>query len=303
MEKLQEGHSYRFLITSEVAFNESEQYFVLKDPFGNKHLLDQADYAKHNLYVGLEIVCRLDKINCSGKYFLEPEHPHYKRGEVYAFPFYRKEEYRNRFGFHEKYIVVKDLWGQEIKVPYSGNFEVSASSLKCNVVKIKRGKLILRLPDEDEKQTLIPGNVYDFTLVDSTTIENEEYWVLDDAGSHKHFLEKKYYSSHYRWEMGAKIACEVLRLSERGYYYLEPVHPYYRKNGMYEFHVIEIKDTRDQPGNPYFLVLLKDEYSDEVTLTVNKEELEMIRTAQKVLCKVVKMKKGIPMVKLDKVLP
>ncbi|MGM0505351.1 MAG: hypothetical protein ACQESQ_12065, partial [Bacteroidota bacterium] len=66
--KFTEGEKHLFTITG---FTEipgtDESYYILKNPFGGKHLLKANHYKHYQLNKGQVIKCKIDKINCSGK--------------------------------------------------------------------------------------------------------------------------------------------------------------------------------------------------------------------------------------------
>jgi len=83
--KLQEGMILDFLLKAVITLQDQKQYFILEDPDGMKHFLEEEPYQHYHLKTGSYIRCRVDKINCTGRVFLEPEHPYYKTGAIYHF--------------------------------------------------------------------------------------------------------------------------------------------------------------------------------------------------------------------------
>ena len=86
--KFQEGEIHPFKV---VGFTEipgtEESFFILQNSFGGKHLLKAISYTHYDLQIDTTINCKIDKINCSGKIYLEPENPIYKEGKIYDFKF------------------------------------------------------------------------------------------------------------------------------------------------------------------------------------------------------------------------
>ena len=80
-----EGQTYKYMIKNHIDLSKNEKFYVLEDQAGRKQLLNSEYYEKYNFKIGQSINCRLDHINCSGKIFLEPEHPFYMEGKVYDF--------------------------------------------------------------------------------------------------------------------------------------------------------------------------------------------------------------------------
>ena len=123
---------------------DDEEFFVLRSRQNSRHLLSKNLYAAYGISPGMEITCKVDKVNCSGKMFLEPEHPHYKTGGVYDFNVIRTISITNSVGNVEKMTVVSDIAGNEIFVPYSELPDGGEQTpLSCRVERIKKGLLFL----------------------------------------------------------------------------------------------------------------------------------------------------------------
>ena len=75
------GESYSFQIFKTVDIS-NEEFYMLLDPNGNKYLLPAINYKPYNFKIGEWIKCRIDKINCTGKMYIEPNHPVYKENTV-----------------------------------------------------------------------------------------------------------------------------------------------------------------------------------------------------------------------------
>lgn len=76
-------HSFRYI--KHVKLEDGQQYMILEDVNGFKYFVEYEPYKNYELKEASEIVCLIDKINCTGRIFLEPEHPVYKIGENYEF--------------------------------------------------------------------------------------------------------------------------------------------------------------------------------------------------------------------------
>jgi hypothetical protein len=91
-----EGQRFSFVITNKLVLpGTDEANLILLGPDRKKYLLAEQYYENYHLKIGQTIVCTIDKINCSGKIFLEPDHPYYKIGERYDFLVLRLAEREN----------------------------------------------------------------------------------------------------------------------------------------------------------------------------------------------------------------
>ena len=82
---LEEGRNYNFKVLKSISLYNDENYFVLEAPSKNKYLLNSSLYKYYNILKNTTIKCKVDKINCNGRIFLEPEHPYLKEGNKYVF--------------------------------------------------------------------------------------------------------------------------------------------------------------------------------------------------------------------------
>jgi len=136
--KLLEGKFYTFKIHNLVRLQDDAYYFVLLDINGMKHFIPAAFYEHYGLSKGNEIICKIDKINCTGRIILEPLHPVYREGEVYNFDIAETPV------AHDKHaIFVKDVFNNciEAKVNDHRYFEIAPQScIKCSIISLKKGR-------------------------------------------------------------------------------------------------------------------------------------------------------------------
>ena len=95
--KLKEGRRYNFNVEKIISLNDID-YYVLSGPDKRKYLLDIEDYTSYNIKPGVQLDCRVDKINCQGEIFLEPRHPYYEEGKSYSFNVNNYEDRVNKSG-------------------------------------------------------------------------------------------------------------------------------------------------------------------------------------------------------------
>jgi hypothetical protein len=143
---LSEGEWFPFKIHNLVQLQDGAWYYILQDINGLKHFMTAANYEKYGLETGNELTCKIERINCTGRIFLEPRHPIYKEGEIYSFDVINFLNTGN-----ENLLIVKDILGNIIEVPVNGTKIVDiidAKSVRCKVQSIKKGSLIIEfLPD------------------------------------------------------------------------------------------------------------------------------------------------------------
>jgi len=147
MDKMIEGKSYTFKINKKTKID-NENFIILEDPFNKKHLIPLRHYKNYNFENIKEINCYVDKINCKGQVFIEPDHPFYKRESFYKFAYLKKETRITKQGKKINFIFVLDKYNRECTILPNNNFQKSdkynPKFIKCKVERVKKGKLYLQ---------------------------------------------------------------------------------------------------------------------------------------------------------------
>jgi hypothetical protein len=88
-----------------------------------------------------------------------------------------------------------------------------------------------------EKRQLKPGETHNFLVLSKITIPNDaEYFVLLDEFGEKHLLPATYYKN-YPIKVKEYYLCHVDKINCQGRIFLEPAHPFYQLNKVYEFEI------------------------------------------------------------------
>lgn len=141
--KLIEGESYMFLIHNHIQLTDDNYYFVLLDVNGLKHFIPSQPYTGYNFSVGDTIKCKIDRINCTGRIYLEPEHPYYKPEEKYSFKY---KKIVNSAINH--LLIVVDIFGNEVEIEVDDQYEPildNENKVWCKLVQVKKGIPILEI--------------------------------------------------------------------------------------------------------------------------------------------------------------
>jgi hypothetical protein len=140
---LNEGEWFPFIIHNLVQLQDDAWYFVLQDINGMKHFMAAENYKSYGFLVGDMILCKIDKVNCTGRVFLEPKHPDYKEGEIYYFDFVSYSNYGDK-----SVLIVRENSGDSIEVVVNGTKKVDFNDekrVRCIVKSITKGRLILEI--------------------------------------------------------------------------------------------------------------------------------------------------------------
>jgi len=274
--KFTEGENHQFEIIGFTEIPETkDSFFILKNQFGGKHLLKTIHYKHYNYKVGDTINCRIDKINCSGKVFLEPENPIYKPGEIYDFEVIRFSTQLNSVGETENAIIVKDLYGHENSCPLPDNIspEEIAGRIKCKVVRIKKGQLFLiHSTTESTRKLLHIGEKYTFTVHEIKELNKVKYYILHDDFGNSYALSQDMYK-HYNLCTGRQIECIVTKFGSDGQLKIEPNHPHYKIGKKYPFKFLRIDNDPDLLDKDSKIIIVLDAYGIETKVSSYKPEV------------------------------
>ena len=295
--EIKEGKYFNYTIQKHIELNENEGFYMLIDEFGRKKLLPSEHYLKYNFKIGDEIICRIDHINCSGKVFLEPAHPFYKEGDIYTFIVLQTFIEKNKLGNDIRVIEVEDKLKETAtcKIDNTNIRFKQGDEIECKVERIKKGKLYLSYLEENTKPILDIGEYYFFKIIDQKVLnDGRSYYILNDKSGNSYLLNDEYYD-HHNLNVGKDIECIVQKFSSKGYYVLEPKHPYYKKGEVYEFTFDRQFASEKEIMTSTFEVVVKDVYNEEVRFITEK----VIREKGKLKCKVTGIKKGKPLLVLS----
>jgi hypothetical protein len=295
--RLREGNVYQFRILKIISLGPGDDWFVLEDPQGYKILLPKYFYEGYGLTPGNEINCRVDKVNCNGKVFLEPEHPHYREGKVYSFPVHCKDQRKNILDAEEQYFMVTDALNKHWKVHIHSKslWDNPPKSIKCRIKRIKKGKLYLQYACDDGKLSseLKTGKMYPFSIVDEKKDpeSGKSFFIIQDEKGGKHLLNKKYYA-RYGLHQGIHIHCLIVKQANEGYYILEPAHPCYETGEKYEFPVDSIEEMLFSDGFKQKVLVLRDCFGAEVRVNLDDRLVRLLGEKRYIQARVRKIRKS-----------
>lgn len=135
--KLEEGKSYKFRYIKNVTLDDGKDYMVLEDIYGIRHFVEKSPYNAYNFSEGSDIICKVDKINCTSRIFLEPDHPVYQTGYKYPFEIIETANLVDRL-----LITVLDCYNNPLTVEYNPggvNHFTVGTKITAEIKSIKKG--------------------------------------------------------------------------------------------------------------------------------------------------------------------
>jgi len=144
--EIEEGSEYFFTVEKIINLAGTE-YFVLLAEFDKKYLIPAINYIEYKIKTGDKIKCKVDKINCNGKVFLEPDCPIYSVGDNDVFTLQEKEE-RITHKTYNEYMVIKAVSNKTNRgiVLIAEKLQQCLQGEKwlCEIQRIKKGEMYLK---------------------------------------------------------------------------------------------------------------------------------------------------------------
>ncbi|MFO7851032.1 MAG: hypothetical protein ACQERS_07875 [Bacteroidota bacterium] len=290
--RLKEGRRYDFLVEKKVKIGDID-FFLLKGPGGEKCLLREKYYKHYDIQAETVINCRVDKINCNGEVFLEPENPYYKEGEEYDFPVIGRDVRANKSGELTPVLLVKDKFNIELVIPLRNIKPYSADKsdyIRLKIQRIKKGKIIFPDPENHSESARIEENdVYDFFIHDRIRgMDGKDYFTVYDRTNKKYLIPVDQYA-YYGLEKGKSFRGRFIKYpADTDQYKIEPLNPYYTEGNKYEFELLSMNDMPDRPGK---ILIVGDRHGLKHKVLVPSD----YKPPDKPVFKVEKIRKGWPL--------
>ncbi|MDI3527265.1 MAG: hypothetical protein PWR03_1448 [Tenuifilum sp.] len=285
-----EGEWYNFTVEKFIQLPNSNSYLLVHES-GKRLLLPAEYYVKYNIVVGAQIRCRVDKINCTGQIFLEPEHPFYEIGKSYNFEIVEEQSTPIK-GITN--VVVRDVFSNNLTllVP-SKSFDsrLTASSV-FTVVNIKKGLPILSFPASKHqcKHKAADSKMVEMTLVGTMLIQGEEYYVLQTETECFSLLKVKHYK-HYNLVKNEVVRATFRGYSDNGFLKVDPVHPYYQLGKTYDFIVKGVENGLNfDEGYNKSIAVVYDKFGMKCGVKIDNA----VAIGENIKCRVVGYRKGRP---------
>lgn len=292
--KLKEGSTYLFTTGKIIDLPGGGSNLIVTGPDSKKYLLPLMYYNSYDLVSQTAIRCRVDKINCSGKVFLEPEHPFYLENETYPFTVVSYRIAGDSSGADTEIATVTDNYGIQHDAPASllKDRPGTGESVMLKINRITKGRFLFTAKhDEDTAGDLVENQIYDFRIdrIAGGAGEDDFFIVIDPFGK-EHRLKVRYYS-HYGLEPGKVFRGRVIRYGNGRRKTIEPENPWFNVNDEIE---LTITGYKALPGDEGYLAEGFDRHGFTHTMT-----LENVPHSTQLICRVVKIKKGRPVLSAD----
>jgi hypothetical protein len=293
--KLNEGEIHSFQVLKRIDIPNEGEFFTLRHQSGRRLLLSAQTYNHYSITPGNTIFCKIDKVNCSGKVYLEPMHPIYEEGKDYEFEIILRES--NNDG-EEVGLFVIDCFGNQIYVPISNStITLYQKTITLTISRIKKGIPILSHPSfikKNKELSSICGKKLQFNVLGiGKNIDNEEVFLLINDAGYRSELKVKHYKS-YGIEIGNTLECEVYSYNHLGVLKVEPKNPFYEVGKEYNFIVVcnEIEDNSIDDEN--VILIVEDRSANNCGVLLKSNIYNELKQKPSIKCRVVGFRRGRP---------
>lgn len=299
--KLMEGDTAEFEIIGLRTLPDDQICYLLRGPDGFSSLLPQKYFKQYGFETGKSIVCTVDRINCNGRIFLEPQHPIYSAGQYYPFKIINRRSFNSSMGVHT-FLALFDDFNHIHVVCVDGIYD--KDEIEYKVQSIHKGRLYLESSPFNYSDT--PDFVSDKLIVFEKTgvmhVDNYSVFHLfiNDRGGYTS-LSFKYFHENRFFE-GEKVPM-LMRFSNRSkQIHYEPILPHFLPDRIYPFRFVEIIEDHDILRGHKRFIRVKDEFSTLYDVPAMGLNTKKLNQGQQVCCRIRSYRNGIPVPEIDQAL-
>lgn len=285
--QVKEGDIGYYKIFGKRKFPENDkEYFIVVGKDNFKRLIPSEDFVAYNFSIGDRIKCRIDKVNCNGRIFLEPEHPVYKNNHSYELPIIERIFLENN---KNAIAIVKDCFSNPLFLIRPKESVKQAKSFLCSVAKVKKGNLFL-VPEI----AIIPTENVKFKILKRIAFGEKEVTILiDSSGDVQYFFDEAF--THYNLEIGQEREFKAIGHNSSGNILWEPVHPYFKIGKTFSFVFLGKEEDIDPMRGIKKMAILQDEKRNLHKMLLNRDSGNIkldLEKGETINCKIDKIKRG-----------
>ena len=252
--------------------------YIATLPNGIKITLSYKNYGHYKFRIGQRLFGKIDKINCSGKIYFEPDHPFYIVGKRSGFEVVEISTEQLPNGIVENRVVVQDRFKQNIELVCHKQYS-KGQKASLLVQDIHKGRPILSDPDVETTNHIVLLNV-----VKSIFMEGVEHYALENQQGERYYIPSQWYPFH-KLAIGNQINGYFWYSSTNQTYRVEPFHPLYSEGD-----IVELKSMVND-GELWAI----DGFGQAIK--VQGGVVDPSKTAT-IRCEVLRIRKGVPILKL-----
>jgi len=258
---INEGDYIRLTIIAESKSPNGTSVFIAKHK-NRKFILSKSLFKEDIPMLKQSISCFVDKINCSGHIYLIPISERKLVEKVLLFKLIKQEpvfDSLNQKKFHY-YLIHND----ELKANYLCYNKIQANELNCKIAGFKKSKPIIEpqeFPAIYKYNTIINVKIKEIKNVDTLG----DCYIVEDKEGRIHPISVEKFA-HYQLQIDSEIKCQILGADKKHNLKLEPLNPKYEIGKVYQFKTLKLKDTSDDAGNRFKVLILQDDLGKEASI-------------------------------------
>jgi hypothetical protein len=296
---LREKETYRFGVLRRITLPDDSESWVLTLTGEDRYLLSVEYYESYPIVVGETLECRIDKINCSGRIYLEPIHPVYTEGRVIDLVLRSTEACIDRAGntLHKMVLQGDDGAAHTHLCLFAGGFP-PGTKVQAEILQIRKGKLVLVIKEPEPACKLVPGETGEWVILETTTFCGEEAVLVEGGPGLRTFLNPHDYP-FLEFVPGQSFSGNLVRLDPNGVPLVEPIHPVYKPGHVYPFRITGSTDSSEKGEREQTILLVEDDYGNIIKVYPGQDFAhDQCLLSSSVDCLVLRLKKGRPVLRM-----
>lgn len=296
---LQEKETYRFTVVRQITLPDDTSAWILTLNGDDRYLLPAEFYENYPIVAGMPLDCRIDKINCSGRIYLEPRHPVYSEGKVIDLILNSTEAVTDQAGNTLHKMVVQGAdGGKHTHLCLSAGSWPSGTKMQAEILQIRKGKLVLRIKDPESACTMVPGDAGEWIILETGSYRGEEVMAIEGEYGLRTYLSIKDYP-FLNLTTGTRFTGTLVRLEPSGVPLVEPLHPVYKPGLVYPFRITGSTDLSEKGEEIQTILLVEDCYGNIIKVYPGQDSAHDLLLRNKDLnCMVLRLKKGRPVLRI-----
>jgi hypothetical protein len=294
--KLKEKSTYNFRVIRLITLPDDSKCWVLTHDGDDRYLLPAEYYAEYPIREEMALKCRVDKINCTGRIFLEPEHPWYREGEKYLFTYLREELQKDRVGNDLKKLIFKGIHDDirhYVTLVKPGSF-VCGDKVEVIVRRIRKGHIDFMPALAGEDLLMREGGIYVFTV---TGLREDGTLEIRGPGEFATILDAEHYH-HHNLTVGETFRGVFLKWMQEGYPLIEPEHPVYQPGKVFPFRVLREEGAEHGTGDQQVVMVVEDCFGNEIRVFAGGGSAAGSIPYGTIQCRVERLKRGRPVLRI-----
>jgi hypothetical protein len=293
---LREKETYNFNVLRRITLPDESDYWVLTLDGSDRFLLPLEFYAGYNISEGRQLLCRVDKINCSGKIYLEPKHPGYREGGVYRFTLLREEFIHDAAENRLKRLILLGIYNdthEMLILPQAGTLRLG-EEVEVLVRRIKKGRLMLDFHSPGDLPLIIEGGRYLFRM---ETKGSQNHYIIVGPGGVQSKLKLADYQG-YDLKPGDNFWGYLVKWDPDDVPVIEPEHPFYHPGGVYPFTVLRSEPAEGTTRSWMHVLIVADCFGNEIRVAQQIQGKSAVPLPATTICSVERMKRGRPVLRV-----